>query len=81
MEPMNTQTVTITHGQMTVIATVAVIVAALVTSVSLAVAIISYDRTVHQSLIIESMDERLRYLEAIETSRANRRISDVERGL
>jgi hypothetical protein len=75
MEPMQ-QTVTITHGQMTVIATVAVIVAALVTSVSLAVSIISHDRTIQQSQKIEAMDVRVMTLEAYQHSQRNKERND-----
>lgn len=68
-EPTTQQTVTISGGQITVIAACALVVAALTASVTLAVAIITYDRTLVAAQDQDALRQRVELLEAYEHSR------------
>lgn len=68
-EPTTQQTVTISGGQITVIAACALVIAALTASVTLAVAIITYDRTVVAAKDQDALRQRVELLEAYEHDR------------
>jgi hypothetical protein len=70
IEPTNRQTVTITQGQVTVIATIALLFAALVSSITLAVSIITYDRALQHSQRIDNIEIRVLTLEAYQSARS-----------
>lgn len=68
-EPTTSQTVTITGGHITVIAACALVVAAMVASVTLAVSIITHDRVMRVASDQDTLRQRVELLEAYEHSR------------
>lgn len=78
MSEGNNQTVTITHGQITMVAAGALVLAALISSVTLGVAVSIYDRGQLNGQRMDNLDERVRTLEAYEAARTK---DNVKRSL
>lgn len=71
MTEKNHQNVTITHGQITVLATGMLVLAALICCATLGLAISIYDRSLLNGQRMDNLDERVRTLEAYEAARTN----------